>query len=221
MLDTELLRFLEENRAIIHNKHFVYTSGNHGTSYIDMRTVAHRAQDMSKIGRVLGATLLVGGYDVDLVIGPETLGRTLAAHAAEHTKSGAVVWCDMSEKDGRKVASFPPKLKEFPKLVYNKRLAIVDDLLTTGTSIHAVADLVRRYSGDPVVAAAAVRRSPSVTAQDCGVGSLEVLADVEGFKVFSEEECAISGPCAAEAPVVLRPGHGHKWIEEHPNYPTE
>lgn len=221
MLDTDLLEFLEQNNAVLTGRHFVYTSGKHGTAYVNLRAVAHMAPQMRQLGRSIGAMFGLGEYGLDLVIGPETLGRTLASHAAEFTKSGEVIWCDMVGEGEFKQAVFPPKLVDFPKRVYRRRVGIVDDLLTTGSSIRAVASLVRLYGGDPVVAGAGLRRTPDVTAADCGVDNLEVFAEVEGFKTYTEEECVSYGPCAARVPVVPRPGHGHKWIIEHPDYPTD
>ena len=222
MLDTELLEFLEQNNAVLTGRHFVFTSGDHGTAYINLRAVAHKSSEMAQIGYAIGEMFSTGGYKLDLVIGPETLGRTLVPHAAGSTTTGEAIWCNIEGEGDNKRALFPPKLPEFPKRVYGgKRVGIVDDLLTTGGSIRAVAKLVRQYGGDPVVAGVAVRRTPDVVAYDCGVDNLEVLAEVEGFKTFTEADCAKSGPCAAEVPMVLRPGHGHKWIEHHAGYPTE
>lgn len=43
---------------------------------------------------------------------------------------------------------------------------------------------------------------------------------MHGFEVFTPEDCANHGPCSQQVPVVLRPGHGHKWILNHPSYPV-
>lgn len=217
MSGAQILNYLARHQAVLTNSHFVYTSGMHGTSYINMREVAHNAEWMGKMGQRLSHRL--HNYSVDLVLGPETLGRTLATLTALWSPRPVAIWCDIDEEAGGKRASFSPKLN-FDRLVAGKRIAIVDDLLTTGSSIKATADLVTEVGGEVVVGAAVVRRTPNVTAEMCGVPALEVLADVEGFQVFTEEECASVGPCSVGTPVVLRPGHGWKWAEAHPDYPT-
>jgi orotate phosphoribosyltransferase len=97
-------------------------------------------------------------------------------------------------------------------------VTIVDDLLTTGSSIRQVVRLIEEYGGIVVGAAVVVRRSPNVIAEDCNVPELGVLAEAPpGFAAYDPEDCPL---CASKVPVVLRPGHGHEWIKEHPGYPT-
>lgn len=213
----QILNYLKLQEAVLTNSHFRYTSGMHGTSYINMREVAHDAEWMGRMGQRLSHRLHT--YRADVVIGPETLGRTLATLTALWSPTPVAIWCDIDEEAGEKRASFSDKLK-FGRLVVGKRVAIVDDLLTTGSSIKATADLVAEVGGEVVAGAAVVRRTPDVTAEMCGVPALEVLADVEGFSTFSETECQAFGPCSERVPMVLRPGHGWRWAETHPDYPT-
>jgi len=217
MTEGQVLRYLALNDAVLTDSHFIYTSGMHGTAYINMRTVGHDARWLAWVGDELARVL--EHYRCDVIVGPETLGRTLAQFAATCIELPAV-WCDIDDAGGGfKYASFPSKL-DFGRLIPGKKVAIVDDLLTTGSSIKLVGDLIAKTGGEVVAAAAVVRRTPDVTAEKCGVPALEVLADVSGFEVFTEEECQAHGPCFERVPVVLRPGHGWKWTETHPDYPT-
>jgi orotate phosphoribosyltransferase len=216
-----ILEHLVNEGAVLTNRHFIYTSGKHGTAYINMREVAHQSDWLSDIGRQLANVL--ASYKPELVIGPETLGRTLSDHTGSWLDSGKAIWCSMEEDPEThiKFASFSPKLG-FERLVPGERIAIVDDLLTTGTSLLLVSDLVTAHGGIVVGGAVVVRRTPDVTAADCGVPELKVLAEVEGFEVFDEDECKRVGPCSRRVPVVLRPGHGHEWIKkpENVDYPV-
>lgn len=213
----EILDHLQYEGAVLTGSHFIYTSGLHGTAYINMRAVAHQAWWLYEVGRAMGG--VIGTDGADIVIGPETLGRTLAQPAALRVRGQYGIWCDIEGEGDNRRAVFSPKLG-FDRLVEGKRVAIVDDLLTTGSSIKLTADLVRTHGGNPVIGVAVVRRTPDVTADKCGVPALEVLADVPGFQTFSPVECAEHGPCSQRVPVVLRPGHGWKWIQDHPGYPT-
>lgn len=213
----EILDYLARQSAVLTGSHFVYTSGNHGTAYVNMRKVAYDARWLAQVGKTLAAK--IAPYEVDLVVGPETLGRTLADHTAPHLPNGMGIWCDITGSGDEKVASFSEKL-DFAWLVCGRRVAIVDDLLTTGTSVRAVSRLIEGLGGQVAVTAVVVRRDPEVNAADCSTAALVVLADVQGFESMTEEECKAQGPCSRQIPVALRPGHGHKWIEDHPDYPV-
>lgn len=217
MNSTEILRYLKSKGAFHEDLHFAYTSGKHGPKYIDMRVVGHDAVFLGRMGASLGEHVVP--YAPDLILGPETLGRTLAGFAGEHSHIDAI-WCGMDDSpDGEKVASFSPKTNYGRLITPGTRVAIVDDLLTSGSSIRAVSKLVKEHGGEVVVAAVVVRRSPDVDADACNAPALEVLAEVN-FESFTEEECKQYGPCSKEEPMVLRPGHGHKWIKDHPMYPV-
>jgi orotate phosphoribosyltransferase len=213
----EILSYLAEYDAVLTGSHYIYTKGGHGTAYINMRAVASHSYWLSKVAQELVYRLR--RYQYDILVGPETLGRTLAEYGGLWTREGKAVWCDMTGEGEMKQASFSKKLG-FDRLVKGRQVAIVDDLLTTGSSIKAVSELVTASGSEVVAAAAVVRRTPDVTAEDCGVPALEFLADVPGFVLFSPDECAEWGPCSERVPVVLLPGHGHEWIKNHPDYPT-
>lgn len=183
-----------------------------------MRVVAHDAVFLGRMGASLGE--YVAPYTPDIILGPETLGRTLATLTGQYLNTSAI-WCDMDDgPGGEKIASFSPKTNFGRLITPGTRVAIVDDLLTTGSSIRAVSKLVEEHGGKVVVAAVVVRRSLDVDAEACNAPALEVAAEVEGFRVFTEEQCKLHGPCSRRVPMVLRPGHGHKWIEKNRDYPV-
>lgn len=206
-----------ERIGAIRKGHYVFTSLRHGYTYINMRQAAHDARWLEQVAGVMSDELLADG--IDLVIGPETLGRTLAGFvAAELGVYG--LWCDVLDTADGKRAAFNPKL-DFGRLIKSgMRVAIVDDLLTTGGSVRLVSDLVHEHDAVPVVCAVVVRRTPDVNAGDCGVKELRVMVDMPGFETFTPTECAERGPCSRRVPMTLRPGHGHEWIQGQSGYPV-
>lgn len=218
-----ILEFLNRHEAVLTGRHFIFTKGGHGTAYVNIRAVAHCAGWLNEVGSVLGQKF--DELDVDIVIGPETLGRTLVPSAANVIATQTGIWCDVAtEVDGSKRAEFDTfRFPQFPDLLPGKRVGIVDDLLTSGSSVRAVAELVEAHGGIPAVAGAVVRRTPDVTEEDCGTDELVVLADIPGFVVYTPEQCTAFGPCKERVPVVLKQGHGRKWIlrPENAGYPTE
>ena len=217
MSSQAILDYLAANNAVLTGGHFVFTSGNHGSAYINMRAVAHHSSWMASVGQRLAHRL--SKYQPDLILGPETLGRTLAGYTAQWICPEGGIWCDISDIGNEKLGVWRGTLG-FNQLVEGKRVAIVDDLLTTGSSIKASSLLVTLSGGEVVAAAAVVRRSPEVTAADCGAPALEVLAEVDGFAIYTPEACQSYGPCSEQMPMRLRPGHGWRWIESNPDYPV-
>lgn len=220
MKASEIIKRLEASDCVLTDSHFVYASWNHGTAYVNMRGVAHDTKFFVDVGAEL-ASVIDEKYEPDIIIGPETLGRTLAFVTVLGLPVNIpAIWCSMIEGEGSEAkAQFLPKLG-FDTMVQGKKVVIVDDLLTTGGSIKAVANLVAEFGGEVVAAAVVVRRSPDVGAFECGVPALEVLAEVEGFVTYSEEECAQVGPCSRRVPVVARLGRGMPWLRNNPGYPS-
>lgn len=215
MRSNEILDYLAEKEAVLTESHFVYTSLNHGPAYVNMRQVAHEAGFMRSIGDTMA--VWARRLSPDIVLGPETLGRTLAGYTADPLQCQAI-WCDIVDNPGEpKKAVFSPKLG-FDRLLPGKRVVVVDDLLTTGGSILAAVTAAQEAGADVVGAVCAVRRTPDVGEEACGVPVLGVLAEVSGFEMMSWEECKQRGPCSRNEPIVRRPGHGWKWEQEHPDY---
>lgn len=218
ILEQWILRKLGKHGAVLTDGHYVYTSDKHGPAYINMRLAAHDWRFMHRVGNELGRR--IAQYKPDVIVGPETLGRTLVDYAANKSRSAeAVVWCRFVGDGQGKMAMWPDNLGHFGNVVRGKRIAIVDDLLTTGSSIRQVTELIENLGGEVVVVAVVARRSQDVTAEACGAPVLVVLADVKGFTEYSPETCPL---CHDQVPVVLRPGHGHSWIlkPENRGYPV-
>ncbi|TXG77891.1 hypothetical protein E6P97_00720 [Patescibacteria group bacterium] len=216
-LSDTVLKFLGEREAVLTGQHFVFTSGNHGSAYINMRQVAHHATFLWRVAVEMVEPVRMGLITADFILGPETLGRNLAGYAGQDLGLPAI-WCDIVKEDGVKKAVFSPKLN-FDRLLPDQKVFIVDDLLTTGSSIRLVVEAAQAAGAEVVGASAVVRRTPDVVAATCNVPELNVIADVEGFEVFTPDECAAHGPCSREEPIVLRPGHGIAYQEKHPDYP--
>lgn len=216
-----IMEYLNREGAVFTNSHFVYTDGDHGTAYISLRRVAIYAPWMLSVGQLLGQRL--AQYRPEIIIGSETLGRNLAGYAGLAIPSGKAMWCVMKEdkETGRKWAEFPPKLG-FEDWIPGEAVGVVDDLLTTGSTIRRVVELIEANGGTVVAAGAVVRRSADITAENCGVAALEQLVDLN-LERFTPQECATVGPCSRRQPVVARTGlgHGHEWIErpENADYP--
>lgn len=213
-----VLDYLNENGAVYTNSHFVFTAGGHGRAYVNTRVVAHHPRFFDRVSMDLSFWL--GKFAPDIVIGPETLGRSLAERTASLMNTSSS-WCLMEDAPGGgKIAKFKSNI-DFGRIFVGKRVAIVDDLLTTGASIKAVMKLVEDHGGIVVAVGVMARRDLEVTEETLGAPNLVTLVDIEGFVTYSDEEdCKQNGPCSELVPMRLHPGHGHEWIKSHPGYPV-
>jgi orotate phosphoribosyltransferase len=203
---------LDAYGCISENKHFVYTSGKHGNSYVNLRTIAHDSIFLDAIGKTM-ADAIPPDLEKDnfIFLGLETLGRTLAGYAAIYKSTGAI-WC----KPTSDTAVFPSGL-HFEDLVIGKQVVLIDDLLTTGGSLIKARELVESCGGNVPLAIVVVRRSPEIVSKTIGVPSLVALTEIAGFTTYEADDCPL---CKAEVPITLHPGHGHEWIKGHPYYPV-
>lgn len=220
---------LREFNAIITDSHLVLTSEKHSDSYINLRVLAGHVDELYKIGEMIAEAidkrendivniLSDGDYEKNIIIvGPETLGRTLAEFTAIAGGFDYFAWCDM-KKDAKDndIAQWNPKLN-FPELVCGKRCYIVDDLLTTAKSLKLTKQLIEETGCKVEGVVVVVRRSQNVTAEIAEVPWLYPLLDVSGFNTYEADSCPL---CNDKVPMRLRPGHGYEWIEKNPDYPT-
>ena len=198
-MDIDVIDMLRQRGAVKNSGHYVFPYTNaHTTEFIDMGAVAHDSVVLAVVANAMRRRLV--SFDVDVVIGAETVGRTLASHIGSMMGVPSI-WCDMMRSDeGNRRAALPERLKpHFRALMKGKRVAIVDDLLMGGSSLRVVVEEVRFAGGDPVVGIVAVRRTTDIVHYVTGTQDLIALAEYD-VPVFSEEHCKQEGPCADEVP---------------------
>lgn len=126
------------------------------------------------------------------------------------------IWCDIDTRGCEKRAVFDPKLSHFGDLLHDKRVAIVDDTLTTGETLRQVTALVEQHHGQVVSAATIVDRSQDLSAKEYGVPEVHSLLSIDGIRTYPPDECP---QCLAKKPINLRPGHGERWLRKNSAYP--
>jgi orotate phosphoribosyltransferase len=216
-MSTAILDYLDEHGGRLTDGHYVFTTGMHSTEYFNIRAVAQNAVWMYAIGGRLATA--IREFEPEILIGPETLGRTFSTYTAPWLSDVQVIWCDIKGKGKKRKAVFNPKL-DFGRLLQGRRVAVIDDLVTSGSSLDLTSKLVEKSGGSVVVGAAVVSRNELVGAVECGVPVLKVLENIKGARAYTPEECKEFGPCLKRVPVSARPGHGHEFILENPDYPV-
>jgi orotate phosphoribosyltransferase len=148
MTQQQALQMFEESGALL-TGHFVLTSGRHSDRYFEKFHVLRHPRHVAALCEDLAERLAPTRPDV--VLGPTTLGILLAYEVARFLGVPAAY----GEK-GSEGARFLRRPEHLPA---GSRVAVVDDILTTGGSIRECLDLVARHQAQPVAVGVLVDRS--------------------------------------------------------------
>ncbi len=182
--------------AILRDDHFVYTSGRHGTIYVNKDAVYPHTELVCELCGMLAAAF--DETPVDVICGPALGGVILSQWTANHLDVSGV-YAEQVQRDGSRLEL----RRGYDALVRAKRVGVVEDVLTTGGSLRETTAAVRRAGGQLVGAAALVNRG-SVTADDVEAPFLESLLDITA----ESWEAAACPMCAAGLPVNRQIGKG-------------
>ena len=133
MTNDEVLELFVQSGALLHG-HFVLTSGRHADTYFEKFDVLRHPAHVEKLCAHIAELVRAKGIEVDVVLGPTTLGIVLAYETAKQLHASA----GYGEKgpDGKRFLRRPDHLRT------GDRVLLVDDVLTTGGSIRECMELV-------------------------------------------------------------------------------
>jgi orotate phosphoribosyltransferase len=172
--------------------HFRLSSGLHSGSYLQAALVLQYPEYAETLGRQLAGSLreLIGPEGVALVISP-ALGGLIIGH--EVARALGVRFLFTERDTDRKMS-----LRRGFVLKPGERVAVVEDVITTGGSTVEVIEIVRAAGAIPVAAGSIVDRSGG--AADLGIpGTALVTLKVESHH---PDQCPM---CLAAEPVI-KPG---------------
>lgn len=148
MTQEQALSIFEESGALL-TGHFVLTSGRHSDRYFEKFHVLRYPQHVEALCKDLAEKLAPTKPDV--VLGPTTLGILLAYEVAKFL--GVPAAYGEKNADGQRFLRRPEHLPA------GARVAVMDDILTTGGSIRECMDLVNRQEAELVSVGVLVDRS--------------------------------------------------------------
>jgi orotate phosphoribosyltransferase len=97
----------------------------------------------------------------------------------------------------------------YGKVVKGKRVLVLDDILTTGTSARRTVAAVRDDGGFVVGVGCICNRSGgAVTADTLDVPQLQALLDLD-LVTYAEDDCPL---CRGNVPVNVEVGHGKEFL---------
>jgi orotate phosphoribosyltransferase len=144
-----------EAAGALRRGHFLLKSGRHSDRYLEKFAVLQYPSLAVEIGRRLAETL--APHEPTLVVGPTTGGVLLAFETARQLEGSLRrqvrgVFAEPMERGRRALRRGWP-------VTADDRVVLVDDILTTGASVHETVSAVRAAGGEPLAAAVIVDRS--------------------------------------------------------------
>jgi orotate phosphoribosyltransferase len=206
---------LRESGALLEGDHFVYISGQHGSGWIDKDAVYPHTERTSALGALIAQA--VPGEGIEVVCGPATGGLILAQWVAHHLGVLAVfgehgeIPQDEHHAEGKR----PFVIRRgYDRLVAERRVLVVDDVVNTGFSIRGTIDAVRSHGGVVEVAASVCNRG-ALAPERIGVERLVDLTDIE-LDSWPREQCPL---CREGVPVNTAYAHGGDYVAAGGNWP--
>jgi orotate phosphoribosyltransferase len=201
----DVISILKKVGAVLTDDHFVYTSGKHGSVYVNKDGVYPHTKETSAICKMIAEKFK--NKKIDVVAAP-ALGGIILSQWTAHWLSQLThreVLGVYTEKDAEKNQIFT---RGYDKLVKGKRVLVVEDLTTTGGSVRKVVDTVKAAGGKVVSVAVMVNRDPK-NVNATVVGAPFWALGILKAEAFEEKNCPL---CKKEIPINTMVGHGKKYL---------
>ena len=204
MNEQQRLAILADVKAVITDSHLVYTSGKHGSAYVNKDAIYPHT---SITAQLCAEIAMEFRYGVDVVIAPAVGGVVLTQWTAYHLSSlmGKEVLAVYAEKieGGEFIIG-----RGYDKLVTNKRILVVEDILNTGGSANGVIKAVRKIGGN-IIGLGAICNRGGVTAADLGdIPQLFALTNIK-LDAWDEADCPL---CKEGVPINTEVGKGRAYL---------
>lgn len=203
----KVVNILKKIGAVVTNSHIVYTSGKHGSVYINPDVLLPRSREVSAV-----AELFAQKYkdrDIDVVIAPAIGGIVLSTWVAYYLTNlkNKEILALFTEKtaDNNQVLE-----RGFDKLIKGKKTLIIEDITTTGGSVKKVVDRVTEAGGIVVEVCVMVNRDTK-NVNEASVGAKFDSLDVLEAQAFDEKDCPL---CKKGIPINTEVGHGKEYLNK-------
>ncbi len=209
----KVIKILKKVGAILTNDHFVYTSGKHGSVYINKDFLYPHTKETSLVAKMFAEKFK--DKSIDVVAAPAVGGTILSTWTAYHLSrlKKKEVLSVYTEKDKGTTASAAESEQMFrrgyDKFIKGKKVLILEDLTTTGISAKRTVDSVIKAGGKVVAVCVMINRDPiNINAKT--VGAPFYSLGVFPAQAFNEKECPL---CKRKIPINSNIGHGKKYLE--------
>ncbi len=202
----DIVLMLKQVGAIITDSHIVYTSGKHGSVYVNKDALYPHTALSSEVGEMFAQKNK--DLDIDTVVAPALGGIILSQWTAYHLSKlkGKEIFGVYTEKDSEKNQVFT---RGYDRFITGKRVLVIEDLTNTGGSVLKVVNSVRAAGGTVAAVSVMVNRSPDVV-NEAMMGAPFSALGILRAEAFDESLCPL---CASGVPINTTIGHGKKYME--------
>lgn len=216
MHETEIRQLFENAGAVITDSHIVYTSGEHGSAYVNKDAIYPRTRDVKKLCREIALRVArkedegTDSFGVDVVVAPAIGGVILSQWIADMLTdmTGREILSVYAEKQGDDAFVIR---RGYDALVKGKRVLVAEDILNTGGSVQKAIEAVRVAEGDLMAVAALCNRG-GVTAESIGAPDAKLFFSLLNFTLerWKADQCPL---CRDGVPINVSVGHGQKFLD--------
>lgn len=202
----DIHQILKEVDALITDSHLVYTSGKHGSVYINKDALYPHTEKTAAVCKMFAEKYK--DAEIDVVVGPALGGIILSQWVAHHLSAiqGKEILAVFAEKDAKKNLIFT---RGYDALIKGKNVLIVEDITNTGGSTKKVIDAVKNAGGNVIAACVMINRSPATVTSETMGAPFDALGVIEA-EAYEENECPL---CKDNVPVNTEVGHGRLFLD--------
>src|SRR3989339_1111194 len=186
MEKNDIKQLFEEKNALL-SGHFLLSSGLHSDTYFQSALILQYPDIAAHLAAGLAAklTAALGTGAVDIVVSPALGGIVIGQEMGRALKTRAI-FCE--RVDGKLL------LRRGFEISFGERVAVIEDVITTGLSTREVIGVVESHGGKVVAVASLVDRSAGKV--DFGVPRFSLLSlEVKSYKPEDCPLCRQNIPC--------------------------
>ena len=203
----DVLNILKSTGAILSNGHFVGVSGRHMDTYVTKDAFLPHTKKVSQVGKLFAEKFK--NKKIEIVIGPALGGIPLSQWTAYHLSNilGKEVLSVFTEKteDNNQILK-----RGYDTLIKGKRILIVEDTTTVGSSIKKVIKVVKKAGGKIIAVCVMTNRDPKLVNTKTVGAPFYYLASLN-VGSYEAKNCPL---CKSGVSINTKVGHGKKFLEE-------
>jgi len=205
-----IMQALSNVGAIITNSHIVYTSGRHGTAYVNKDVLYLHTKITADLCKLMAEQY--SANEIDVVAGPTIGGVVLSQWVAHHlnaARSSGETLAIYAEEEGAGEEKKRIFKRGYDLCIPNKNVVVVEDILTTGGSARKVIESVRALGGN-VVGLSVLCNRGGIKSADVGDINVHALTSIT-MESWPEEDCPL---CRDRVPINTSVGKGRSFLEK-------
>lgn len=204
--NNDVIAILKSVGAVLTDDHFVYTSGKHGSVYINKDGLYPNVKETSQVCKLMAEKC--AHLEIDTVAAPALGGIILSQWVGHHLSQlkNKPINAVYAEKDDKSGFIFT---RGYDKFVKNKKVLVLEDLTTTGGSVKKVVEVVRAYGGEVAGVCVMVNRNPVNVTQELFDAPFFCTGELKA-EAYDENEMP---DYLRQKPINTQVGHGKKYLE--------